>query len=199
MAVAKINLQLPLPIGSVALCTGHPVADEQAPIAADPAARVQRKLEEERTKLQAEFQARSLSLHQATAAALQAGRELAELRDRLIGQIEMQATALAMAIARKVLAQEIAHRGYDIDPIVEEALAQVPRRGDILVRMNPDDHARSELAEQDPDPSGLTRVQFVPDPSIAPAGCVVECREGHVDRDVASAMDQIHRALGGEQ
>lgn len=125
-------------------------------------------------------------------AVTQAAEELEAQRQQIIRKAEGQMVDLAVNIARKVLMQEIQAGRYDIDPIVREALASVQQRQGALVRLNPSDLERCELARQG-DESGT--VKFVGDASIPPAHCTIETVQGQVVSTVEGHLQQVAEAL----
>lgn len=116
------------------------------------------------------------------------------LQDEFFAQAEAQLVALAVDIARKVLAQEVDAERYRVDPIVSEALASVGRCGQIVVSLNSADLARCELAARGDD-SPAAKVRFVADDAVPPAGCRLETGEGTVVSSVDGRIDEISKAL----
>lgn len=106
---------------------------------------------------------------------------------------------LAVEIARKIVMCEIPKGGYDIHAIIEEALKGVPTHQDVIVRVNPQD-ARlcQQLQEQHPD-SEFSKLQFVPDSSIARANCLIETPKGVVRSFVEDGLERIREALEKSQ
>ncbi len=130
------------------------------------------------------------------AAALQEGlTQLAQLKSQTIHAAEGQLVELAMNIASRVLMQEIKAGRYEIDPIVQEALASVSAHQNVTVRLHPDDLSRCSLATAAADggPS------FVADPSIARAHCRIETPEGTVESDIDSHLRAIGEEFRGGQ
>ena len=152
---------------------GSPAADAQAPA----------------EQAQAQVQAREAELAQAVAAVQAAASELAGLRERIVAEAEGQLVELALEIARRVLMQEVRAGRHEIDPIVREVLARVPGRGEVTVRLNPDDLARSELA------AGDGQAVFQADPSVRPGECRVETAEGAVVSEIEAGLGEIADGL----
>lgn len=161
-----------------------PLPDADAPA---PDAQARAALEQ----AQAELEARRAQLAQATAAVQAAAAELANLRERILAEAEEQLVELAVEIARRVIMQEIGAGRHEIDPIVREALARVSARDDVIVRLNPDDLARSELAAQ----TGDGPVAFRGDPSIPPGECRLETPEGSVVSEIETHLGEIAENL----
>ena len=140
-------------------------------------------------------EARNGDLRQAIGALNSAAQQLDEARGQLLREAEEQLIDLAIDIARKILMQEIEAGRAQIDPIVAEALKRVPPRQQVIVHLNPEDHAQCEMAEQSEDSGAANNVRFVADPSVPRAGCVVETSEGVVDSSVQEHLAEIASAL----
>jgi len=141
------------------------------------------------------IEAEARQLAQARQALVAAAGEIGRLREGLLKEAEGQLADLAVAIARKVLAQEIQAGRYEIEPIVKEALAQVPDARDVVVRLHPADLARCQAAGQDQDQGADARVRFVADPDVPQAGCVIETPEGVLGSVVDGQLGEIGEAL----
>jgi flagellar assembly protein FliH len=132
----------------------------------------------------------------AGAALTAATGQLAEFQNKLAREVETQLVELALTIARKVLMQEIKAGRYEIDPILKEALARIPARQAVVVRLNPDDLAHSEMARQAGAGAGPEGVKFVPDPAVRRAQCVLDMAEGVLESTIDQHLEEITRALG---
>lgn len=126
--------------------------------------------------------------------------ELREGEMRWTGAIEENICALAVIVARQVIGRELAD---DVEPVLElvrSALAEFPVDQPMRIRLNPNDHsAIVRLATNGADPmKKLTQerdARWLPDPAIAPGGCVVEGRERIIDGRVDVALERIYRRL----
>jgi flagellar assembly protein FliH len=135
------------------------------------------------------------ALLQAVAALGEGARQFQQHREELVKEAEHQILELAVNIARKVVMQEIQAGRYEIDPIIQEALQRVPTRQEVVVRLNPSDLQKSQLASA-PAPEGDNPgVRFVADPSVPPAHCLLETPQGIVESAVELHLDDIASAL----
>ena len=116
-------------------------------------------------------------------------------REQMLREAENQLLDLAVEIARKVLMQEIQAERHQIEPIVTEALQNLPARQQVVVHLNPRDMARCEIAGKADDAENSESIRFVADPSVAPAQCVLETPEGTVDSNVDTHLQAISEAL----
>jgi flagellar assembly protein FliH len=125
--------------------------------------------------------------------------ELQALRSELIHRTERQVVELALAIARKVIQREAS---IDHDLLIAMARVALDRLADAAtasIRLHPEDHAavvgRSAAA---PTAAGHT-VEIVADPAVRRGGCVVRSDVGSIDVGVAAQLDELTRALVGDE
>lgn len=125
---------------------------------------------------------------------------LEELRvgeSRWTGAIEENICALAIAVAKHVIGRELEGDPSVVTDLVARALAEFPIDQPLRVRVNPSDLlTMSGLVPGGPVPVAADRnAQWIPDPMIAPGGCVVEGRERIVDGRVDAALERVYRRL----
>lgn len=188
-----VMLQLDAPIHDIGVIGAEPDAGDPNALTENQVAQIKAQFEQQTQALRQRLASQQADLDQTTQALQSAGRELATLREQMIHEMRNEALGLAMDIAHKALCQEIQSQGYQMEPIVEQALSRVPRRGEITVRLNPDDFERSGLNNDDA--AGNEMIRFVADPNIPPAGCTVQSAEGHVEATPENALQQIHETL----
>ncbi len=148
-----------------------------------------------RAELQAEFADRQQAVVRACEAVEKAAVELAELRDAVQAEAQAKLPALIVELTHRVLGRAIEAGDYDIDEIIRSALKELPPRGQIVVRMNPDDYDRSELAGQGAEHRAASVVQFTRDHNISRGGCIVESNEGQVDATIEESLAEIDRTI----
>lgn len=188
MAAKQTEIELPGLIGSVSVIgPGNDGGDQGDPgNRTDPAAGAE---------ITAELARQRAALQSARAALASGAAELVEFRKKLIEETDEQLFMLAMGIAKKVLAQEIQAGRYDIEPIVREALCQVPTHQDVVIRLNPADYTQCEMAHDQDGAGAGGGVRFLSDPNIAPAECLVETPEGAVDSSCEARLAEIAEVL----
>ncbi len=101
-----------------------------------------------------------------------------------------------MAIARKVLMQEIQAGRYEIDPIVREALSRVPDRTPAEVHLNPGDIERCGGVDTRDDAE--CPVRLTADANVAPGECLVVTDDGTVESTMEGHLGEIDQALTTE-
>ncbi len=123
--------------------------------------------------------------------------DLQGLRSDLIRRTEREVVELSLAIAKKVLQREVS---LDHDLLLAMARVALDRLADVStasIRLHPDDYAVVALGRG---PSAVTThgVQIVADGSVRRGGCVVQSEFGSVDIGVATQIDELTRALFGD-
>lgn len=145
-------------------------------------------------QLRQQVEAERAAMKSARAALESAAAETLRLREQILSGAERQVLELAVDIAGRVLLQEVQAQNYQLAPIVEAALANLPSRTDLVVKLNPADLERCGGTL----PNGEGAVRYVADPGVPPAGCVVESGEGCVESDPQRQLEQVRQALVGE-
>ena len=140
------------------------------------------------------LQAQRAELASAHTALVNGLKQLAELRESTIKAAEQQTVQLAIDVARKVMMQEIQAGRYEIDPIVQAAMAQVTSWQEVVVHLNTEDFARCRQAREysQDDSSG---VRFVADPAVKRSECVLETSQGVVRSAIEDHLCEIASAL----
>lgn len=107
---------------------------------------------------------------------------------------EASAIDLAVQIAERIVRREVAQRPEVTVEWAREALAMVAGGSEVVVRLNPTDHAN--LADSVETVAStftkIARAEVVADESVQPGGCVVETEHGVIDAQVET---QIARML----
>lgn len=121
---------------------------------------------------------------------------LGQLRRTIVRETERQMVELALTLARRVV-----HREVSLDPQLVAALAHVAlerlgERAPATIRLHPDDYA-TVLSQQGEQWQGA-QVSLVPDAAVARGGCVVESDFGMIDASVDAQLDEMSRALLGD-
>ena len=82
-----------------------------------------------------------------------------------------------------------------MEPIVREALCHVSARQDVVIRLNPDDHAQCKMAHQGDEGAMAGEIRFLSDPAIPRAECIVETPEGMVESSPKLHLEDISEIL----
>ncbi|MBI3014048.1 MAG: hypothetical protein HYY65_03050, partial [Candidatus Tectomicrobia bacterium] len=133
----------------------------------------------------------------AIAAFLKAGEELGQLRRQLIERQEKEVIELALAIARKVIHQEVTQNPQTIVGILKAILQETVDREELKVHLNPEDfdvgmECRDSLLAS---VEGIKSLSLERDPNISRGGVVVETHLGEIDGRVERQLDEIEQGL----
>jgi flagellar assembly protein FliH len=139
-------------------------------------------------------------LRTALAAAQDALDQVRDGEQAWTGTIEENVCALAVAIARQIIAREVDAGPDVIAGLVRRAIAEFGTERQLRIRVHPQDLALLQAAGADDD-DGAERlatgreVRWVADVGVARGGCVVEGRERIVDGRVDAALERMYRRL----
>jgi len=158
------------------------------------AAILQAEVQTQLKQFQQETQLQQAQLAQTRQALAQAIEQVKQTQAEAIEEMRRQAVDLALAIARKVIAQEIKTQQVEIDPIVLEALQQLPTRGEIVIHLNPEDLQRSGFVEEAQN-AHTQDLKFISDPNIPLGGCLIESVEGSVETTIESSLKKVGKTL----
>ena len=138
---------------------------------------------------------RGVGLQQASKALDTALVQFRDLQDEFFRQAEGQLVSLSVEIAQKILMQEIDSERYRIDPIITEAMANVPACKDVEVHLHPADLAQCEQARESDESSDSSHVRFLADENVRRAECVLLAANGTVKADIETQLNDIEEAL----
>ena len=106
-----------------------------------------------------------------------------------------QIAKLSVEIARKILVQKIQEGDYEIETIVKEALKNAPTHQDVVVHLNPEDHAQCQKALQADAADTLAGIKFVADSNVGRAECRLESPKGIIESLIDENLERIGKAL----
>ncbi|MFM2091763.1 MAG: hypothetical protein RLZZ127_2252 [Planctomycetota bacterium] len=153
---------------------------------------------------EARIQAETAALHQrldGALAALGAAEErLAGLEKALVAESRAAVKDLAVAIAERVLAREVESDPAWMEELLAAALARIPDKRAVVVRMHPDDAAvaRERAAAIAAEVPGLERVVVEDDPGLRRGDLVLRSQGTRLDAGVRGALERIGRRLDQE-
>ena len=126
--------------------------------------------------------------------------ELRERETRWMERIEENLCALATAVGRQLFDAELQASPAHTAVLARRALTEFPIDQPVLIRVNPGDLASitaAAVADGGQLTVGRADTQWVPDPRVAPGGCVVEGRDRIIDGRVDTALERLYRRLTG--
>ncbi|MFW6169515.1 MAG: FliH/SctL family protein [Planctomycetota bacterium] len=121
----------------------------------------------------------------------------AELKATWIGQWEQNIVRLVVAVAERVIREELGRQPRISKEWIREALELASGSTTITLHLNPDDHAaledyRDVLKQQF---SQLADADIVADPGISPGGCRVTTDHGYLDQQIETQLSRIEEEL----
>ena len=122
--------------------------------------------------------------------------ELTALRASMIRQTETQIVELALGVARRVVHREVSLDRNLMIAIVRVALDRLGESAHVTVRLHPEEFeatGAARLAE-----FAGTDITFAADARVGRGGCRVESEMGMLDAGVDAQIQEIARALLGE-
>jgi type III secretion system HrpE/YscL family protein len=128
----------------------------------------------------------------AEAGAILAGA--ARARDRLLAASEREVVAVAIDVARKVIARELSTDPAAVGGMAASALGAARVRRQVTLRVHPDDAAATR-AWVGSGPAGVPGVGIEEDGRLAPGDVVVETEAGRIDARVETQLEALREAL----
>ena len=123
--------------------------------------------------------------------------ELTTVRADMIQQTERQIVELALAVARRIVHREVALDNDLLIAIARVALERLGESAKVTVRLHPEEfQATSAVRVAEFAGSNVT---IVADPRVGRGGCRVESEMGMLDAGVDAQIQEIARALLGEE
>jgi flagellar assembly protein FliH len=126
--------------------------------------------------------------------------ELRERESRWTERVEENICALAVAVGRQLFDGELQAAPAHTGVLARRALTEFPIDQPVLIRVNPSDLASitaAAVADGGQLTVGRADTQWVPDPRIAPGGCMIEGRDRIIDGRVDTALERLYRRLTG--
>jgi len=123
------------------------------------------------------------------------------LREKVLRDSEDEIIKLVMLIAKKVIQREVTQDRSILSEVVRAALAAVPERDQIIIRLNPDDHAmitagRGEILRRE---LITERMQLKLDPTVQPGGCQIDTEMGTINATIDAQLEEIFRRMQEER
>lgn len=122
-----------------------------------------------------------------------------EERRKVLAGIESEVVALALAVARKVLVDELRTNPEVVVAVARQAISRASVRETLTVRVNPADAEviRSHRPDLMTSAEGIRTLEVAEDPRVMPGGCVIETATGTVEARIERQIDEITKALSG--
>jgi len=130
----------------------------------------------------------------------QAYMDIEKFRKQLYLEAEAETVELALAVARKIIGQEISIDRQIVLNVVKGALDKVIDHENVRIRINPQDleTVQTALFEFLPLVEKLENIHFETDAALTPGGCIVETNFGTIDASIENQLKQIDAAFATE-
>ncbi|GMT47520.1 MAG: hypothetical protein IEMM0007_1086 [bacterium] len=123
--------------------------------------------------------------------------EMKDMKKKVLTEVQPQVFALSVAMARKILRDEIRQNPETIINLIKAAMGKMEKTGTITIKINP---ALNELiSNHKPELLAIhPETRFDTDPSIPPAGPLVVGPEEEVITDFEAQLTNLIEDLGEE-
>ena len=130
----------------------------------------------------------------------QALSELQLLRQNISLLAEKEAVDLSMAIAKKIVGNEISVNKDVISHVIKEALQKVNGHENIKIKLNPSEIqvVKETEAELKNIANCVEDIEFVGDDNISPGGCIIETNIGDIDARIEKQLKVVEDAFKNE-
>lgn len=123
--------------------------------------------------------------------------EISSLRKKMLERSREDMLRLVLAIAERVVLAELSSHKEVINRTVQQAIQAAVSAEEFHIKINPAD--LEQVQEHKPlfiaSLSGLSNIEFVPDPTVTAGGCMLESPMGRVDATIESQLDEIASSL----
>ena len=126
-----------------------------------------------------------------------AALRLEHLEKQIVQESEAEVVRLALAVAATVLRRQVEVDPAWMDALVKNALAQVPDRRTVAIRMHPTDSAclGERLRALTASIAGLERVEVVEDANLSRGSCILQSQGTRLDASLAGCWERMASKL----
>ncbi len=132
----------------------------------------------------------------AAAALTRVAEQVAQHDREAIDAVQHQAVVFGVSVAEELLGRELRSCDDTVLASVQRAVALVPDRGEVVVKLHPADLAVVQ-AEIDQWSTGGLEISLAADQSIGRGGCVAVVGPLRIDAQLTPALDRVRAALAG--
>ncbi|HEV7644444.1 MAG TPA: FliH/SctL family protein [Pyrinomonadaceae bacterium] len=152
----------------------------------------EKSLQEMRASVEAEINYEIGSLRENLAATID---RIADLANEITAKLETEAVALALEIAKKVVAREVSIDQEVVLSVTKNALSKLHSRSLASLHLHPDD--LSFVQEQRNKLNFHGSLELIEDASVTPGGCLIHTDTGDIDARIETQFDEITNGLLG--
>ena len=119
--------------------------------------------------------------------------------EAMIFAAERQIVDIALAVARKIIAYEIAENPMVVLPLVKAALQKVSDQEEVVIRVSVDDFDSVLMAKKDLQTmvGREHALKIIVDHTIESGSCIIDTSYGEVDARIDTQFETIKKALQG--
>ncbi len=130
-----------------------------------------------------------------------ASETIHNLREKVLRESEDELINLVMLVARKVIIREVSQDRCILAGVVNNALAGLSAREEVVVRINPDDYALLMSGREECLKKELLseRLQLKADSTVASGFCQIDAAMGTIDAGLNAQLETIYRNLLDER
>jgi flagellar assembly protein FliH len=154
----------------------------------------EKSLQEMRAAVEAEINGEIGSLREDLRATID---RISNLADEITAKLEPEAVALALEIAKKVVAREIGIDPEAVLSVTKNALSKLHSRCLASVHLHPDDLAFVQEHRNKLNFHGS--LELIEDDSVTPGGCLIHTGTGDIDARIETQFDEITNGLLGAE
>jgi flagellar assembly protein FliH len=179
--------------------------DSIAPVSAAPLSGVERAqlIDEGYARGLADGEKRALAagharLSEALALLAKINAEMQETASLAPALLEENVAALAVIVARQIVAREVSLDRQLVSDLVRRALTEFPVDHSVRIRVNPIDLSLMTMGDASQGIAPITSsrdVSWLADPRVARGGCLVEGRDRIIDGRVDSALERAYHRM----
>jgi flagellar biosynthesis/type III secretory pathway protein FliH len=126
--------------------------------------------------------------------------ELETAKSSLFHMAEREAVELSIAIARKIVGNEISVNKNVILNTIKEAFRKVEGHGRVKIRLNPEEieRVKEAMTEMNNPNHGFDKIEFETDEKVQAGGCIIESDIGDIDARIEKQLEVIEEEFGRE-
>lgn len=126
-----------------------------------------------------------------------ASEELQQLREKVLRDSEDDLLALVIAVARRVVHQEVAQNRQVVLQVIKAALQDLSDSDELVIRVHPDDQALLTTSQDQALQRELAAFRFSlkGDATLQPGCCLVETALGTVDASFEAQLEELYRRM----
>jgi flagellar assembly protein FliH len=124
-----------------------------------------------------------------------AAQSLQTSRHELLGELQLAAVELALAVAARVTYDKLQSDRFAIEELVQAVVGRLDATGPVQVRLNPDYLALLQRQSGEGQIAGRAELQFVPDATLARGDCVVDAGDVSLASKLEDQLDGLRQHL----